>query len=71
MWYKNEYIEFSGNFQQITRTLLCKIHQNSNYALDYDKKKINIEDNIIYLCVTKIFPEEDLNLPIVDIKINL
>ena len=34
-----EYIEFSGNFQQITRTLLYKIHQNSKYALDYDKKK--------------------------------
>ena len=34
-----EYTEYSGNFQQITRALLRKVHTNTKYTIEYDKYK--------------------------------
>ena len=55
-----EYTEYSGNFQQITRALLRKVHQNTKYTIDYDKYKYHYinEDNITYLCMTEMFPDD-------------
>lgn len=33
----SEYTEYSGNFQQITRMILKKVHQNCKYTIEYDK----------------------------------
>ena len=55
-----EYTEYSGNFQQITRALLRKVHLNTKYTIDYDKYKYHYinEDNITYLCMTEMFPDD-------------
>ena len=55
-----ENIEYNGNFQQIIRTLLSKIHPNLKYKIDYDKYKVHYlnERNITYLCLTEILPED-------------
>jgi hypothetical protein len=55
-----ENIEYNGNFQQIIRTLLRKIHPNSKYKIDYDKYKVHYlnERNITYLCLTEILLED-------------
>ena len=33
----SEYTEYSGNFQQITRMILKKVHPNTKYTIEYDK----------------------------------
>ena len=65
-----ENIEYNGNFQQIIRTLLRKIHPNSIYKIDYDKYKFHYinEGNITYLCLTEIQPEDLVFAFLEDIK---
>ena len=33
----SEYTKYSGNFQQITRMILKKVHPNTKYTIEYDK----------------------------------